>query len=90
MKRVGGGRTLWFALNTGPAALIVALDAGCALREIPLEDGRSPRLVRHGDRYAREVAPFESFMLEACADGYNNESAGLTESTAADSINPVD
>jgi GNAT superfamily N-acetyltransferase len=90
VKRVGGGRILWFALNTGPAALTVELDAGRALREIPLEDGRSPRLTRKGERYGREVAPFESFMLEACENGYDNESAGLNESTAADSINSGD
>jgi len=90
VKRVGGGRTLWFVLNTGSDALTLTLDSGGYLREIPLEPGRSPRLERHGDRYVRDVYPFESFMLEACGEGYNNESTGVNESAASDSINPPD
>ncbi len=89
VKRVGAGRTLWFVLNTGPAALTVSLDAGCPLREAPLEDDRPPRLTRHDGRYRRDVAAFESFMLEACdEEGYASESAGVTESPAAHSVNP--
>ena len=66
VKRVGGGRTLWFVLNTGAEPLELALDAGRPLREIPLDPARSPRLERRDGRYVREVAAFESFMLEAC------------------------
>jgi hypothetical protein len=90
VKRAGRGRTLWFMLNTGSAALTVTLDSGGFLREIPLEAGRSPRLERHGDRYVRNVFPFESCMLEACDVGDDNESTGLSESSAANSVNPSD
>jgi len=90
VKRVGGGRALWFVLNTGPAALTVELVAECTLREVSLADNRSPCLTRRDSHYVRTISPFESFMLEACPEGYDTESAGLTESTAADSINPVD
>ena len=90
VKRAGGGRTLWFVLNAGSEGLTVTLDSGGVLREIPLDGDRSPRLIRRDDRYVREVAPFESFMLEACDEEDDNESTGLNESTATDSVNPSD
>jgi hypothetical protein len=89
-KRAGGGRALWFALNTGSEALTVTLDSGGILAEIPLEPGRSPRLERLGGQYVRDVYPFESFILEACGVGDDDESAGVNISAASDSINPSD
>ena len=82
VKRTGGGRTLWFALNTGSAALAVTLDSDGFLREIPLEPAQSPRLERHGGQYIRDVYPFESFLLEACGERDDNESTGFIESDA--------
>ncbi len=67
VKRAGTERTLWFVLNTGSEPLTAELDAGRPLKEIPLEAGRSTQLELRAGRYVREVAAFESFMLEASA-----------------------
>ena len=90
VKRVGGGRTLWFVLNAGSERLTVTLDSGGILCEIPLDGNQSPRLERTGGRYVRDVRPFESFMLKACGEENDNESTRLNESAAIDSVNPSD
>jgi hypothetical protein len=90
VKRVGGGRTLWFVLNAGSERLTVTLDSGGILCEIPLDGNQPPRLDRQSRRYVRDVRPFESFMLKACDERGDNEATGLNESTATDSANPSD
>jgi len=51
VKRVGGGRPLWFVLNTSAQSLQVVLDAGMPLCEISLEPDRTPRLERASDTF---------------------------------------
>ncbi|MBM4458841.1 MAG: hypothetical protein FJ011_13900 [Chloroflexi bacterium] len=65
VKRVGQGKTLWFVLNTAGVTIAAELDAGQPLRELPLEDGRSSRLVCVDGRCQRLIHPFEGFMLAA-------------------------
>ncbi len=72
VKRTGGGRTLWFVLNTGADALAVTLDAGSSLQEIPLEADRPAQLRQSGKRYVRDIRPFESFMLEASDTSFDS------------------
>ncbi len=83
VKRVGAGRTLWFVLNTGAEPLRVELDSGGCLQEISLEQGRSPRLEKRGGRYLRDIYPFESFMLEACAASSDSGQSTTLASTHA-------
>lgn len=76
VKRVGGGRTLWFALNTGAEPLQVVLDAGRPLREIPLDPERSPQLEYRDGQIVRQVAAFESFLLAADDNAGGDEGGG--------------
>ena len=59
--RRGGGRTLWFIVNTTAQPHVLRCDAGVPLRELPLDDGLPPRLI--GNQLS--LAPFESCLLEA-------------------------
>ncbi|MGC9521197.1 MAG: glycosyl hydrolase [Anaerolineae bacterium] len=68
VKRVGADKTLWFCLNVGRKPLRVRLDAGTPLRAVALDDARPPALRRVGNGYARPIAPFESFLLEAAPE----------------------
>lgn len=60
-----GDRRLWLLLNTGGEAVDLTLDAGCALREIPLDDALPAMLTPSESGYGRALAPFESVLLEA-------------------------
>lgn len=64
VQRTDGERRLWFALHTGARSIDATLHADGPLREISL-DGR-PALLRQGEGgYRRQIAPYESFLLEA-------------------------
>ena len=67
VKRVSKDRTLWFALNIGGKTVTAQIEAGGELRELPLDDNLPPQLEKRDGRYARTVAPFESFLLESVA-----------------------
>jgi len=67
VKRVGDGRTLWFALNFSSDPVTVTLRSGGGLRELPLDEGQPTRLRVEQGHYVRCVAPFESFMLASDA-----------------------
>ena len=69
VKRVGGGRTLWFVLNAGSERLTVTLDSGGILCEIPLDGNQSPRLERH----RRPVCPGRSSFRIVHAEGVRRE-----------------
>jgi hypothetical protein len=65
VKRAAEGRKLWFVLNTGSEALLAEFNAACELREVPLLPDLPGSLRREGGRYVRQMAPFESCVLEA-------------------------
>mgnify|MGYP000153290230 CR=1 FL=1 len=65
VRRVSAEKTLWFLLNTTARPVDLHIQAERPLREIPLEDGRSPTLAPAGADYRRALAPFESCLLEA-------------------------
>jgi len=67
-RRTGGGRTLWFVLNTGTERLELNIQPGCSLREIPLEDPAPAGLQPAQSGYARSLQPFESVLLETGPD----------------------
>ncbi|MCD6284861.1 MAG: hypothetical protein J7M39_02985, partial [Anaerolineae bacterium] len=67
VRRVGRGRTLWFALNLSSDPVTVTLRSGGGLRELPLDEGQPTRLRAEQGHYVRDVAPFESFMLASDA-----------------------
>ena len=69
VTRAGAGRTLWFVLNTRDETLEVTFDAGCRLREIPLDDALPQMLVETDAGYARTLQPFESILLQAADEG---------------------
>jgi len=64
-KRTAEGRQLWFVMNTSGETLSACFDAGRELREIPLEPDLPGLLRKEGDQYVRQMAPFESAILEA-------------------------
>ncbi|MFA5043411.1 MAG: glycosyl hydrolase, partial [Kiritimatiellia bacterium] len=63
VARTDGRRRLWFALNTGRARVDLELDAGCPLREIPLDDNPPALATDQAGRHTRALQPFESFLL---------------------------
>ena len=65
VKRCGPAKTVWLALNLSGSVQPVELDAGQPLRELALDEGRSPRLIVQSGRYLREFQPFEACLLEA-------------------------
>lgn len=67
VKRVADGRTCWLVLNVGAERIRVRFDAGCELREIPLDADLPTLLERDGSDYVRTIHPFESFVLEAAS-----------------------
>jgi len=69
VKRVGDGRSLWFALNLSGDPVTVTLRSGGDLRELPLDEGQPTRLRIEQGHYVRHVAPFESFMLASDVGG---------------------
>jgi hypothetical protein len=65
VQRRGPDKTLWLVLNTSGEAQPVELEAGVALREIPLEMGASSHLEVHAGRAVRLFQPFEACLFEA-------------------------
>ena len=65
VQRAAEGRRLWFVLNTGSETLLAEFNTAGELHEHPLQPDLPGSLRKEGTRYVREIAPFESLMLEA-------------------------
>jgi hypothetical protein len=65
-KRTDGTRAIHFLLNTTDRPMRLQLEAARPLREIPLDD--QPAMREPGDNSAsiRDIAPFQSILLEEC------------------------
>ncbi|MBN1219246.1 MAG: hypothetical protein JXM69_09990 [Anaerolineae bacterium] len=68
-KRVAGDRQFWFALNTSAESLDVQLKTNDQLAEIPLDPDGPVLLRKEGGQYLRQMAPFESLVVEAVEAG---------------------
>jgi len=64
VRRVSDDRTLWFLLNVSAESCAVVLDASTPVREVTL-DHLPQGLRQEGGRFVRDIAPFESVLLEA-------------------------
>ncbi len=64
VSRTGGGRRLWFLVNTGGTGAEADFAAGAPLHELPLDAGPARGLVARADgTYRRAIQPFESLLL---------------------------
>ncbi len=65
VKRASAEKILWFVLHTGQEPVQAAFSAESELREISFQDDPPRDFRKDGRHYARTIAPFESFILEA-------------------------
>jgi hypothetical protein len=54
----------WLLINSGDAAVDLALDAGVELRELPLDELSTPMLRKLDGAWRRTLAPYESALIE--------------------------
>jgi hypothetical protein len=79
VQRRGPDKTLWLVLNTSGEVQPVELDAGVALREVPIEIGASSHMEMRNGRAFRLFQPFEACLFEATDQ--SDEAAPLPQIT---------
>ena len=65
VKRSSADKALWFLLHTGKQPIQANFTGSCELSELSFQCDPPTDFRKDGDHYARTVAPFESFVLEA-------------------------
>lgn len=65
VKRAAEGKKLWFMINTSSETLLAHLKSEGELREIALDSELPGLLIKGEGQYMRQIAPFESLVVEA-------------------------
>lgn len=89
VKRTGLAKTVWMALNLSGVAQRIELDAGQPLRELVLDEGRSPGLMVESGRCLRDFQPFEACLLESVPEFQAGEALPELELSLEDPLEVI-